>query len=177
MSQPDWSNAPEGATHYFCMIDAHEALKQSKHHQPFYASRADIRTNEAVGIKCDGKEFHVCLSYWACISRPQWKEGELPPVGTVCEVFQDNSKPGGRFERCTIIGHDKPGEEPFAVFRIDGGIYGASPWDMFRPIKSERDRQIEAMLKLDPDNGRFTSRTDFCGLLYDAGCRLPKEKI
>ena len=94
-----------------------------------------------------------------------WHErGELPPVNLQC-MRNDHV--------VQIVAHMFNGESKYAAFQhVDGNGCGYAEPSFFRPLKSERERAIEEMLKLDchPQEGML-SRHDFCGALYDAGFR------
>ena len=115
-----------------------------------------------------------------------WTGEGLPPVGTVCErrtKYDDD----GRYEQVRIIAHTSKG---FPVWENTDALFaGIAKENMFsagvpafRPIRTpeqiaaeERDKEIARMvdaLGCDPEatkTGEFVR----CGILYDAGCRMP----
>jgi hypothetical protein len=75
---------------------------------------------------------------------PEWNGEGLPPVGTVCEVSIGAIAGGSQWVACTILAHDI-GPDEIAVYRRKDGVYRGSTWDFFRPIKTEREKAIEAI--------------------------------
>jgi len=67
--------------------------------------------------------------------KPEWKAGELPSTGTVCEVNGDNG-----WEVVTICGHSLNGKKAF--YNNSSGAIGWATANIFRPIPSERDKVI-----------------------------------
>lgn len=71
----------------------------------------------------------------------EWHErGDLPPVGTECEVHTGTE----RWERCKILALSAMRHSPIAVFQV-----GLNPPDWyaqassFRPLRSDRERWVE----------------------------------
>lgn len=106
--------------------------------------------------------------------------GELPPVGTEVEYCGQD---GAIEKQCYDLWKNGDTLEVLAhriVFGTNTPIVfnkrtlDASGMDKkyLIPLKTERERAIEEMLKLDchPQEGML-SRHDFCGALYDAGYR------
>ena len=109
------------------------------------------------------------------IPRPTaWRgpEDGLPPVGTVCEV-----RCVEEWHRCTVVAHlkDHMGMTD-AVFQAEDDWDFRQGPEMFRPIKSDKERAVEAAMKVMPYPGSPSTRTDLeCA--YDAGLlRLPEEQ-
>ena len=101
-------------------------------------------------------------------SEPEWKEGELPPVGTECEVInRDISNP--KWEACKIlfIGNF------VAVYTSESCVerVGRLEDDLceFRPIKSHRDKVIEKALDINSKAKHSCMAADVYGMLYDVG--------
>lgn len=106
----------------------------------------------------------------------EWKRGELPPVGTICE-----HAPGGSSDnwyQVEIIEHRRFNDAPYlcAVFVTHNDV-SFSSHESFRPIRTpeqiaaeDRERDIDAMVKSCPYPGSDFSRID-CAALYDAGYR------
>lgn len=102
--------------------------------------------------------------------RPKWVEGELPPVGTVCEWCPNQDG----WVQVEILGHD--GEETW--FRRAGQSISETCLRMafFRPIRTpeqiaaeEREKAIDEMLK---DFGKFFANPmTSARTIYDAGYR------
>lgn len=68
----------------------------------------------------------------------KWQEGELPPVGTRCEAMLN-----GKFQECEIIKQkvNSSGMKVAACDFFDAGLAWAAD---FRPIRTERDKAIDA---------------------------------
>jgi hypothetical protein len=157
VNTPDWSKAPEVATHWDkeCDIFCDE--------NGFWYSDGRYRKLLA-GV-------HVKWGTSRYIPRHvQWRgpQDGLPPVGM--EVW-------AKIERKLF------GSEVAMLAKVIATC-GAWAWcsvddaelhtvliEKLAPIQSDRGRAIEEMLSLDASDGRLTSRTDFCGALYDAGYR------
>lgn len=73
--------------------------------------------------------------------QPQWEEGELPPVGTVCECY---SEWYSKWVSCRIIAIHE--DEFWAHIGNNSrtNVYKLSDYK-FRPIKTERERVVEKM--------------------------------
>ncbi|HAM74188.1 MAG TPA: hypothetical protein DCQ09_00800 [Alcanivorax sp.] len=174
MSEIDWSKAPEGATHFDPNDDVGlpwMRLQQGRWRafdEEYQCWTAPMDEDDSFIRNNDGAQ---------CIPRPsQWRgpEDGLPPVGTVCEARHH-----GGWAECEIIAHVRAPEN-----RIEAVYQAADDWDWlsspsnFRPIKSDKERAVEAALAqdCDPRDGML-SRHDFCARLYDAGLlRLPEER-
>lgn len=106
-----------------------------------------------------------------------WHErGELPPVGTVCEVFNHEFGSNAAWEKCTILFMGKFK----CVYSSDSCHERVGNVDLtgvieFRPIRTEREKFIEAALAVNPwMSGK--KMTNALGYLYDAGFRAPDSK-
>jgi hypothetical protein len=87
--------------------------------------------------KLDNNRFGVTV--------PEWNGEGLPPVWTECEVSMSAGMFGAsEWVACTILAYDI-GIAEIAVFKTKAGVYGGATWDFFRPIKTEREKAIEAM--------------------------------
>ena len=160
MSEIDWSKAPEGATHY---TPRSPDVCWFRHDGEGWRSWIDGRWGVAYG----SEGFFESL-----IPRPtQWRgpEDGLPPVGTVCEALRR-----GEWVKCTIVAHVQSDGVTEAIYQC------ASDWDWsstsFRPLKSDKDRAVDAALKVMPHPGAPSTLADI-ELLYDAGLlRLPEAQ-
>lgn len=100
-----------------------------------------------------------------------FERGELPPVGVECEVFGKGASP----EKCKIIAYHK--DQVAVQWESFGGgildvLYLRGDYWKFRPIRTERDKAIEAMRALCPYPGSWeTTYKLFAEALYDAGYR------
>ena len=100
-----------------------------------------------------------------------WHEkGELPPVAVECEV-----KHNGEWVKCTVIHHANNGRDNLAACKIPqhiGSDVGHLGWfDKFRPLKTERERFVEAAFGC-YEMGMSTE--NFTKALYDAGFKAPE---
>lgn len=92
----------------------------------------------------------------------QWDGTGLPPVGTECEFLSNDTSWG----KVVIIGYD--GDR--VVFKPSGETYyGIEPSErqIFRPLRTERDKAIEQMLST-VTNYNNTSVIHATGQIYDA---------
>lgn len=111
----------------------------------------------------------------AIITREQY-EVWIPPVGTECEVREsDSNSPFFKWQSCTISAINiKPcGENQICVIDDNGDFaifYPTNNSVKFRPIRTEREKGIEAMLDL-LNAGTQLSLADAIEQLYDAGYR------
>jgi hypothetical protein len=118
----------------------------------------------------------VSENYTARLKREiEWSGEGLPPVGTECEVSMSAGMFGASlWVACTILAHDI-GPDEIAVFKTKAGVYRGVTRDFFRPIKSEREKAIQAMNPIICSQGMFSSDGDACkaisAALYDAGYR------
>lgn len=97
-----------------------------------------------------------------------YERGELPPVGIEC--MQGDST-------VRIVAHISNGNYKYAVFQgVNGDVCGYSDSTYFNPLKSDRDRAIEAAKEvLKTDGSKYQEGS--LGALYDAGLlRLPEGK-
>ena len=87
--------------------------------------------------------------------KPEWKVGELPPIGTVCEISDSDESMHKELrigDQVTIIAHYKCNGFDVAAFTfaIAGGLLVDSAMkDYFKPIQSERDKVIAKATKGD----------------------------
>lgn len=96
------------------------------------------------------------------------KNGELPPVGEVCEMKHKHStadwaRPG--FEPVVIVAS---GKDLFIVSGTDVYRETVGSWDEyeFRPLRTERENAIDEMVSLvEP----LATYREFAGAIYDAG--------
>lgn len=92
----------------------------------------------------------------------QWDGTGLPPVGTECEFLSNDTTWG----KVVIIGYD--GDR--VVFKPSGETYyGIEPSErqIFRPLRTERDKAIEQMLST-VTNYNNTSVINAAEQIYDA---------
>ncbi len=103
------------------------------------------------------------------MSNEWFEKGELPPIGYVCEATWGKEV---TWHKCLIIP-----DSMAAVKSTSGSWILISVDDLkFRPIKSEREKAIEAAneIWMRPE---LKSKSDVFGALFDAGMlRLPENK-
>lgn len=100
-----------------------------------------------------------------------FERGEFPPVGTVCEARNENLRDGEWFS-VEILKHrvNDTGTKVAATMSLDDRhLHWLSK---FRPIRTEREKVIEAATNVDGSITRVQAET-----LYDAGLlRLPEKE-
>ena len=90
------------------------------------------------------------------------KNGELPPVGEVCEAYIDYPP---QWIETEIVAH----KDGFAIGwckSVMKGCHGDKAHE-FRPLRTERDRAIDEMM----EHCNYLGGRDFAGELFDAGYR------
>ena len=113
----------------------------------------------------------------------EWFErGELPPIGSVCEMTHLGIFMHG-WQKVTVetIFTDTDGCKRVVISNCNKAIWGELmpvirvDSDLkFRPIRTEREKAIEAAMKI---HMPFDSDEEGFGALYDAGLlRLPEDK-
>lgn len=174
MSEIDWSKAPEGATH---------AAFGDDNVPGWYRKEAGCWL--FFPDSCGPKEWTADCSQTPERDRPgficraaEWRgpEDGLPPAGTVAL----GKMPAWRKEEpCKVIAHLHGSCVVVHGIGDNPDSWSTLSWcDQFRPIKSDKERAVEAALAqdCDPRDGML-SRHDFCARLYDAGLlRLPEEQ-
>lgn len=107
------------------------------------------------------------------MSNDWFEKGELPPVGIECEY-----KLGHFWKHCKVKGDAFDYGHRIVLVQIGEGCKttGESKW--FRPIKSEREKAIEAALEFTKDTVFVEhSVKKLATIWYDAGMlRLPEDK-
>ena len=121
-----------------------------------------------------------------------YEKGELPPVGIECEKAFTSTK--NQWSRIFVAGKTKIGEIIYEIvdcpnreligdlktadsnYKIRGSWTGEAY--AFRPIKSDREKAIEAAVDAMKDTPYYpASVKKLAGNLYDAGLlRLPEDK-
>lgn len=111
------------------------------------------------------------------MSNEWFERGELPPVGTECEVLNHQFTSNAAWEKCTIlfmgkfkcIYNSESCHERVGSVELTGAIE-------FRPIRTEREKAIEVATPL-IESLKFSSYAKIAEALYDAGLlRLPEDK-
>ena len=163
MTNIDWSKAPEGATHYRAGVES-----------PWHNS--DSKSFYSESIKCwmpYGRHDHFENAMLYAIPRPteqpQWSGEGLPPIGTEVEYY--SAAHDGEWFKGKVLGyHDK------YVWMLESHdnepcTYSISELQ-FRPIKSERDQQIDALLSVIQSLPFFSNSRDIVAEMYDKGVRV-----
>ena len=176
--QIDWSEAPEGATHYGEALKGRKAcwyIIEGRHLYTMLDDGLDKKWGRRAIDDWDASELIPML-----ISRPttqSWSGEGLPPDGTVCEYRVCD----GPWYKCEIR---------YTIKHPDGGViaycphldheqvlYG--PYCCFRPLRTpeqiaadEREAAIDEMMRHSSLRSRDGARQVF-GELYDAGYRKP----
>ena len=103
-----------------------------------------------------------------------YERGELPPVGIECEYLCDEF---GNYKACKILAiHGYTAA--FCIDAFANTIFtGANSTHKFRPIRTEREKTIEAALSVMLTNTISNTQHKTINKLYDAGLlRLPESK-
>lgn len=175
----DWSNAPEGATHWEpAGHEFSEGWMLKEGDDWFYWSKVS-QTWFYDHTSCDASAEREATFE----ARPQedWDGQGLPPVGITRESWRSGVR-----RIVKILGH---GDEYIFVREDDGREILLSIGDgrEFRPLRTteqiaaeEREKAVQEMLALDEyphgqDRGGMMSRADFCRVLYGAGYRRQEE--
>jgi hypothetical protein len=154
MTNIDWSKAPEGATHldtkfnYFCNKDG------------FYSSIGYlVPDNDQAGW---GTDRYIPRP----TEQPQWSGEGLPPVGSAIEVRRNDND----WYKAFVVAHDAGR----VVYRCDHDMttYGWTIGKGFRPIKSERDQQIDALTAIIQTPPAMETVREVAAALYDKGVRV-----
>ena len=90
------------------------------------------------------------------------KNGELPPVGEVCEAYIDYPP---QWIETEIVAH----KDGFAIGwckSVMKGCHGDKAHE-FRPLRTEREKAIDEMM----EHCNYLGSRDFAGELFDAGYR------
>lgn len=98
------------------------------------------------------------------------KNGELPPVGEVCEVLGTcDGKPAWGVG--VIVAHTSfTDKTEIAIARHDDIFdFGWGGPEVFRPLRTERDRAIDEMMSVAAEN--WGNLQDCCERLYECGYR------
>lgn len=111
-----------------------------------------------------------------------WHErGERPPVGAECEVYNHAFGANAAWEKCTIlwIGKTKCVYESDSCYERAVEISGPN-YAEFRPIKTEREKFVDAALAIICESGVITKSgtlsNEIAVNLYDAGCRFVSQE-
>jgi len=151
--------------------------------------------DEAVWVPGDGEPLHPYFprpsqsqkDLQDLIPRPtQWRgpEDGLPPVGTMCEYAASSKVPGDPSEwrpgdRVEILAHRQALAATVAVgWNLRTGTAGGSVAAILRPLKSDKERAVEAAMGSISNitTMEWKCRRQFLEQCYDAGLlRLPED--
>ena len=163
-SKIDWSNAPEGATHYVVgSINPFE--KRVGDDWFYYVGGAWAR----IYRKGDDRITSSALAVVPRPTTPSWSGEGLPPVGVVCMA---------NGYQVVIVAHHCNGIHAiYAESEYDGLLYYGEP-NEFRHIRTPeqiagdaRSKAIDEMVKALGMDDPGTAEYIRCGLIYDAGFR------
>ena len=103
--------------------------------------------------------------------RLSWHEkGELPPAGSEIEVYAAGEEVRQIHVACSgdgvVFGWDMGA--PFVYAHFSEKAY------KFRPLKTERERFVEAAVKL--NKAHQWTAAEFAAAMYDAGFKAPESK-
>ena len=152
----DWSKAPEHTTH--CDTnDTSPTMWMAKTPIGWFFYKGDGTWIECP-ITVDTTEFVPRPT-----EQPQWNGEGLPPVGTVCNIKIDGGTQG------VIVAHVMGKHKQGAIIQCENEWwYGGEK--SFAPIKSERQKQIDAIEAIIYRSECET--TSAAERLYDAGARV-----
>lgn len=93
------------------------------------------------------------------MSKVEWNGEGLPPVRSVCEVYEGFDD----WKERQVIAHDGD----VAIYRIRHGVYGAGLADIFRPIKSDRKKWIDEAKSILSSHDLWQASTEDLQVIYD----------
>lgn len=156
----DWKDAPKGTTH--CLSN-----------NLWYK----IQDNEVYCIRVGSSGWNFSSYEMSNLTpangftpRPvdgMWDTTKLPPVGTVCEVWEREE-----WHKCEIVAHVKSTYILDAIYQLANDWGGSAQVENFRPIQNDRDKAIEEMVAIYYKHSEGSSSVRF-GALYDAGYKKP----
>ena len=150
--------------HIYCkkpFVNWHQTCLSSDEYFTAYPEQVNIEINNELDQNVEAEiksesEVTIKVSDWH-------KNGELPPVGGVCEafVYEDDS-----WSEVEIIAH----KDGIAIgwSSIDQLTYQSRNEKSFRPLRAERDKAIDEMVSLAEPLATYKA---FAGAIYDAGYR------
>lgn len=147
-------------------------------YKEFYAATLNhIDEHEFNGIEVDGTSYSCLKKWWKVEMLPMWNGEGLPPVGTECEYTLNN---GSTWNVCTI--NTIVGTQGVVMNRdVFEGVQYVSlhdyPNTKFRPIRSARDKAVEAMFHMLPEGHKIG--IDTRQFIYDAiaAGKIPGVKL
>ena len=152
-----WKDAPEGAEYY------HPESKSHREHWIKFIG--DVRFYyTSINGEWEKDKFPLPLELYKKRPQPsQWNGEGFPPVGTVCEV-----KHGSKWLKCTIVAFVNSGNKTEVIYQYDDDWSFVRYEDSFRPLRTERDRLIDQLMK---DAGLDTKHRQLLANAVDKGWR------
>jgi hypothetical protein len=155
----DWSKAPEGATH------CDESIRLGR----WYKKEGNLWLVAYDGnwiCSANAPAYNECLTPRP--ATPAWRgpQDGLPPVGTEVEA-QD----GYSWKTGTVVAHVWEACFGDMVIIQCEGFWASRRADGIRPVKPERERAIEEMVKVVEAANQLKTVKLVCNALYDAGYR------
>jgi len=165
VSTPDWSKAPEGASHW--------GPDNANWHGVWTKKMADGWQGWIDGKWCCACHLPEIRVNQMIPIPTQWRgpQDGLPPVGAEVEI-----RSGKEWYKAKVIAHGIERGANIAILQADDWIaVRGSDAEGVRPIQSDRDRAIEEMLKVmrdaDTDDIFTTLFIGYAVALLDAGYR------
>lgn len=173
MSEIDLNKAPAGATHY--RADSASPWRMLEDGE-WYAWESDEENWISIVDPQPDRYMPICNGPFT------WDGTGLPPIGTVCEIWDDSpheyyAKHVGK--TITVLAHDVMYGDPVAVYAINtkkGRKYHALVAQCFRPLRSheqiaaeEREKAVAA-IKAIADAAIYRGESA-AAAVYDAGYR------
>ena len=157
-----WSVISSGVISVFKMkpfVNWHQFILYREEYFTAYPEQVKVEVNNETKRKVETEmksepEMTIKVSDWH-------KNGELPPVGEVCEAYIDYPP---QWVETEIVAH----KDGFAIGwckSVMKGCHGDKAHE-FRPLRTEREKAIDEMVSLvEP----LATYREFAGTIYDAG--------
>lgn len=166
MSEIDWSQAPEGATHYCAKGSSHNGMEYGEHwlKPGFYRLPHWKKWEED---KCRAPE-----SILVARPSPAWSGDGLPPVGTVC-LYKHNSTE--RMRVCAVDGKWAAMSSEFSKFwcQINELLPIRTPEQIAADEREAVVREMMGHVRTCLPRELWDESRPACFTLYDAGYRKP----
>lgn len=146
----------------FNKLDTHTYVDSTMNALRFHYHGNSYRVTTDLSVeKVDGSD-NGARQLEKLLRGEHWDGTGLPPVGTECEFLSNDTTWG----KVVIIGYDCDR----VVFKPSGETYyGIEPSErqIFRPLRTERDKAIEQIIEVRSNYGPRTSRRK-AAAIYDA---------
>ena len=138
MSVIDWTDSGIGSIGAFKSVNNGSLIFAATKEHSNYGGRLGFK-----GLDTEGREYHVFAEYWSWQPNPiaPWTGEGLPPVGTVCDVFNEITGCWDAIDE--VLAHTIINGSEVAVFKR-GEYIAYSPANCFRPIKTPEQIAAEA---------------------------------